>query len=78
MSILAVINVLSTFSTMVDGDWYISILAMVVSDWRISILVVQTVLLRVNWGANLLLCCLIVGIRASGISIPLSLLMLSG
>ena len=38
----------------------------------------EIVPLAVRLGTDWLLCCLIVGIHASGISIPLSLLMLSG
>ena len=50
------------------------------SDWCISILGVSLSDLLPRWSAvaRLLLCFLIVGIHASGISTPLSLLMLSG
>ena len=53
--------------TVVGDDWCISLLAWTVVDWSISVRI----------GTEWVLCCLIVGIHASRISIPLSLLMLS-
>ena len=64
-------------SIMVEGDWCILILAFIASDWMISILVVQTAHCFPK-GPLRLLCCLIVIINASAISIPLSLSMLLG
>ena len=53
--------------TVAGDDWCISLLAWAVVDWSISARI----------GTEWVLCCLIVGIHASRISIPLSLLMLS-
>ena len=55
---------------MVDDDWCISILALVVGDWRISFLVVQ--ITHCSLAGSLW----IMGILTSVISIPLPLLLL--
>ena len=67
-------------SSTVAADWCISILAVVVTDWRILILIVLTGLFSLTrplW-YQLVVVFLIVGIHHSGISIPLSLLILLG
>ena len=68
-------------STMAVCDWCFSILPVVVNDWRISwssLFWLEAVPSRVRCGTDRLLWCLIVGIHPSGISIPLSLLILLG